>query len=109
MLEPLYKPEPKSGCKPMEGPMKLMIAVELGSTGAEEMSWFHRLSDGNGTNPFRLALCPRPIPEQLGGGLPPVVEVTCKIREMEVALPGLGFITATEKFPATDSLPVAVS
>jgi hypothetical protein len=109
MLEPLYRPEPKSGCKPMPEPMKLMVAAEFGSTGAEEMSLFHRLSAGNGTNPFRLELCPRLIPLQLGGGFPPLVGVTCKFCEEEVALPGLGFITATENVPAENSLPVAVS
>ena len=93
----------------MPEPMKLMIAAEFGSTGAEEMSLFQRLSAGNGTNPFRLALCPRLIPLQLGGGFPPLVEVTCKFWEAEVALPGLGFITATENVPADASLPVAVS
>jgi hypothetical protein len=87
----------------------LMIAAEFASTGAEEMSLFQRLSAGNGTNPFRLALCPRLIPLQLGGGLPPLVEVTCKFWEEEVALPGLGFITAMENVPADASLPVAVS
>ena len=73
------------------------------------MSWFQRLSAGNGTNPFRLALWPRLIPLQLGGGLPPLVEVTCKLWDADVALPGLGFITATEKVPADASFPVAVS
>jgi hypothetical protein len=47
--------------------MKLMIAVELGSTGALEISWFHKLSAGNGTNPLRLELWPRLIPAQLPG------------------------------------------
>src|SRR5579862_4380379 len=78
MLDPLYRPEPKSGCKPMPEPTKLMIAAEFESTGAEEISLFQRLSAGNGTNPFRLALWPRLIPLQLGGGFPPIVEVTCR-------------------------------
>jgi hypothetical protein len=60
-------------------------------------------------NPFRLALCPRLIPLQLGGGFPPLVEVTCKFCDADVALPGLGFITATENVPEDASLPVAVS
>ena len=38
--------------------MKLMMASELGSTGAVEMFSFQRLSGGNGTKPFREA----PIP-----------------------------------------------
>lgn len=67
------------------------------------------MSAEKGTNPFRLALWPRLIPLQLGGGVPPVIEVTWKFFEAEVALPGLGFITATEKVPAEDSFPIAVS
>jgi hypothetical protein len=89
--------------------MKLMIAAELESTGEVEMSLFQRLSAGNGTNPFRVALWPRLIPLQLGGGFPPLVEVTCKFCEAEVALPGLGLVTDTEKVPAEASFPVAVS
>jgi hypothetical protein len=67
------------------------------------------LSAGNGTNPFRPALCPRLIPLQLGGGFPPVIEVTCKFCDAEVALLGLEFITATANVPADDWLPAAVS
>jgi len=96
--------------------MKLMIAAEFGSAGDEDMSLFQRLSAGNGRNPFRLALWPRLIPLQLGDGFPPLVGgfpllagVTCKLWEAEVAVPGLGFITDIEKFPADASLPVAVS
>ena len=40
----------------MPEPTKMMIALEFASKGAEEMS-DSRLPDGNGTNPFRLALC----------------------------------------------------
>ena len=43
MSDPLYWPEPKSGCRPIVGPMKLMMAVEFGSTGAAEISVFHKL------------------------------------------------------------------
>src|SRR6266849_4434764 len=93
----------------MPEPMKLIIAEELGSTGAVEISLFQRLSVGNGRNPFSAALWPRLIPLQLGGGFPPLVEETCKFWDEEVALPGLGFMTATAKFPEDDSLPVAVS
>jgi hypothetical protein len=42
----------------MVAPMKVMIADEFASTGAEEISVFHALSDGNGTNPPRLAPWP---------------------------------------------------
>lgn len=97
----------------MLGPMKLMIAAEFESTGADEMSLFQRLSDGNGTNPLRLPPCPAVIAlhaEGGGGGPPPpLVEVTCKVSELEVALPGFGFITLTAKLPAEVALPVAVS
>src|SRR5579862_3809399 len=58
MLDPPYWPEPKSGCNPILGPMKLMMAAELGSTEAVEMSWFHRLSAGKRRAPFRLAPAP---------------------------------------------------
>ena len=67
------------------------------------------MSAGNGTKPFKPALCPRLIPLQLGGGFPPLVEATCKFWEADVALPGLGFITETANVPAEDSVPVAVS
>jgi hypothetical protein len=45
----------------------------------------------------------------VGGGFPPLVEVTCKFWDEEIALPGLGFITETEKVPADTSFPVALS
>src|SRR5205809_5771257 len=48
-------PAPKSGCKVTVEPMKLMMLSEFGSTGAAEMSVFHRFELGNGTKPFRLA------------------------------------------------------
>lgn len=35
-----------------------MIELELGSTGAEEISVFHKLLLEKGTNPFRLAIWP---------------------------------------------------
>ena len=38
--------------------MKLMMALEFGSTGEPEISWFQRLSLPKGRNPFRLALWP---------------------------------------------------
>jgi hypothetical protein len=47
--------------------MKLMIASELGSTGALAMLVFHRLLVRKGTNPFRLPSGPNEIPLQ---GLP---------------------------------------
>jgi hypothetical protein len=39
----------------------VMIELELGSTGAVEMSVFQRLFDEKGTNPPRLAFCPSTI------------------------------------------------
>src|SRR5208282_5318836 len=59
---PAYRPEPKSGCRGVDSPMKLMYASEFGSTGAAAMFWFQRLSAGNRMNPFRLAPMPRDIP-----------------------------------------------
>src|SRR5579872_1848364 len=38
-----------------------MIELELGSSGAEEMSVFQRLLLEKGTNPFRLGVCPADI------------------------------------------------
>ena len=48
----------------------------LESSGAFEISVFHAFVDGNGTNPFRLAMLPRLIPPQTG---PPEVEATATI------------------------------
>src|SRR5580704_9720202 len=45
--------------------MKLIIALEFGSTGALEMLVFHRLLDGKGTKPLRLVSCPTAIPAQV--------------------------------------------
>ena len=45
--------------------MKLMILGEFESTGAVEMSVFHRLPEPwKGTNPFRLVSWPGAIPAQ---------------------------------------------
>lgn len=98
----------------MLGPMKLMIAAEFGSTGAFEISVFHRLSDGNGTNPFKLASWPGVIALHAGGGggggfPPPLFDVTCKFTEPDAALPGFGFVTTIAKVPALAAVPVAVS
>ena len=59
-----------------------MMEEELASTGALEMSLFHKLSLANGMNPFKLAPCPTlmalqalllpwPPPEPLPEPLPP--------------------------------------
>lgn len=112
MIEPSYVPEPKSGCSGTLAPMKLMMAAEFGSTGADEISLFQRLSDGNGTKPLRLASCPALITLQAeggGGGGPPLVEVTCKVCEFDVLLPGFGFITEIANVPAEFSVPLALS
>src|SRR6202050_5755642 len=82
MIAPVYTPEPKSGCRPTVGPMKLSSAPEFGSAGADEMSVFHRLLAGNGTNPPRLPSWPGCMAlhvEGGGGGLPLLCEVTCKL------------------------------
>jgi hypothetical protein len=73
-------------------PMKEMMAFELGSTGAEEMSLFQRLSAGKGKNPPRLAPRPRVMELQLEACVEPV---TCKFTEADVLLPGLGLLTLT--------------
>lgn len=89
-------PEPKSGCSGTLAPIKLMMAAEFGSTGADEISSFHKLSARKGTNPLRLASCPALIAlhaEGGGGGGPPLVDVTSKVWELDVLLPGFGFIT----------------
>src|SRR5947207_2340026 len=71
--------------------MLAMSAAELGSTGAEEMSWFQGLSAGKGRRPARLAPGPRPrgvVPPPVGGGvlppdggvLPPPPVCGCRVR-----------------------------
>ena len=55
IIEPWYRPDPKSACIPAVGPMKLMMALEFGSTGEPEISWFQRLSLPKGRKPLRLA------------------------------------------------------
>ena len=90
----------------MEGPMKLMMLAEFGSTGALVMSVFQRLEERKGTKPLRLAPCPVDIWEQAEFCVGPL---TWKSIEAEVALPELGFCTATGKVPAVGAVPVAVS
>src|ERR1700722_2376457 len=112
MIEPLNSPEPKSGCRPTPGPMKLISAAEFGSTGADEISVFHKLLAGNGTNPPRLPSWPGCMTlhvEGGGGGLPLLCEVTCKLIVPEALLPGFGFTTAIAYIPALPSAPVAES
>jgi len=87
--------------------MKLMMLVELESTGAEEMSLFQRLSEGNGRKPLRLAPWPTDIWEQLEEVC--VEPLTWKFTEEELLPPGLGFCTAMAKVPAEEAVPVAVS
>src|SRR5580693_3547646 len=64
MVDPPYRPAPKSGCMGVLTPLKLMSASELGSTEELDMSWFHALSAGKGIKPFRLAPRPRLMPLQ---------------------------------------------
>jgi len=52
--------------------MKLMMAVELGSTADAEMFWFQALSAGKGRKPFRLAPWPSPMLLQALELLPPL-------------------------------------
>src|SRR5215471_275857 len=104
--EPLYRPAPKSGCRPMELPMKLRMFAELESTGEEEISLFQRLSEGNGRKPLRLAPCPVDMLEQ-----PEVCgePLTWKLTAVDSELPGSGFSTTTENAPEEEAVPVAVS
>ena len=46
---------PQSGCTFTEPTQLVMMVLELGSTGEEEISVFHRLLLVKGTNPLRLA------------------------------------------------------
>ena len=114
MIEPAYSPEPKSGCSPTPVPMKPISDAEFGSTGADEMSVFHRLSEGNDTKPLRLPPCPAVITLHAGGGggggpPPELPEVICKFCAPETLLPGSGFITVTAKVPTEAAVPVALS
>ena len=90
----------------MVGPMKLMMLAELESTGAEEISLFQRLSEGNGRKPLRLALWPTDICEQLELCWEPF---TTKFKAEEELLPGSGLDTAIGKVPAELALPMALS
>src|SRR5690348_8339333 len=63
-VDPSICPAPKSGWSGTPFPIKLIMVVELTSAGIVEMSWFHKLSAGNGRKPFKLAPCPRLIPLQ---------------------------------------------
>ena len=51
---PGTNPAPKSGCNGAVAPMKAMILAEFGSTGTAEMSVFHALSLGNGTEAVQV-------------------------------------------------------
>src|SRR5215831_19150406 len=83
-----------------------MCAVEAESTGAEEMSLFQRLSEGNGRKPLRLAPWPTDICEQLEVCTDPL---TWRFCAEELLAPGPGFCTVTENVPGEMPLPVAVS
>src|SRR5580692_9429708 len=115
MLDPWYSPEPKSGCTASLPPIKLIIAVEFGSTGALAMFRFHKLSTGKGRKPFRLPPLPTPIALQAlgggggGGGFPPDCALTVTLIEPDTLTPGFGLLTLTANVPAEASEPVAVS
>src|SRR5580658_9915665 len=72
------------------------------------MFLFHRLSDGNGTNPFRLPPCPSVMPPQVPA-CPPPDDVTVTFTAPELALPGFGLVTNTGIVPAAEAVPDAVS
>src|ERR1700730_9464446 len=86
--------------------MKAMIAFDLGSTGAEEVSLFQRLSAGKGRNPPRLAPRPRARVLQLEAC---VAAVTCRLKLDDVLLPGSGLLTLMAYVPAELAVPLAVS
>src|SRR5436309_2882047 len=44
--EPFQRPEPKSGWRPMPGPIVLTIAEEFDATGSESTRTFHQLFEG---------------------------------------------------------------
>jgi hypothetical protein len=63
--------------------MKFMIVVELPSTAAAEISWFHGFVSGNGRNPFRLASCPTANP--LHAEAPAVTAVIVAAADLDVS------------------------
>src|SRR5690348_4397584 len=86
--------------------MKLIIPLEFKSTGAAEISLFHKLSSGNARKPFKLAPAPGVIPLQLAACVDPP---TCSVTLAELLAPGSGFCTVTGVAPAVLAVPVAVS
>ncbi|MGC2330615.1 MAG: hypothetical protein WA581_04110 [Candidatus Acidiferrales bacterium] len=61
---------------------------------------------------MRLLSCPALITlhaEAGGGGGPLLLDVTCRVCELEVLLPGFGFITEIANVPTEFSVPVALS
>lgn len=73
--------------------MKLMIAVELESTVAIEMSWFHGLVGEKGTKPFKFAPWPIDIWLQPAACCDAPI---WKLTLFELLLPGSGFTTVIE-------------
>jgi hypothetical protein len=76
----------------MVPPMKLMSALEFGSTGAVEIFWFQALLSGKGMTPFRLAPGPRLIPLHAVACAFPF---TTRLMADDVLAPGLGLVTVT--------------
>lgn len=69
--------------------------------------WFHRLSAGKGTKPFKLAPWPVLIlPQALVCAL---ADVTVAFTALDVAAPGVGLVTVTGNVPADGAAPEAVS
>ena len=65
--------------------MKLMIAVELPSTAAAEISWFHGFVLGNGRKPFKRAPCPTANPAQADEVELLVTAVTVAAADLDVS------------------------
>jgi hypothetical protein len=103
---PPKSPEPKSACIPIVGPMKPIIALELGSTAAPEIFSFQRLFAGKGTKPFRLAPAPTLIPPQ---ALACVLPFTVRFTPEELLAPGFGLLTVTAYEPDVAWLPLTVN
>jgi len=79
------------------------------------MFWFHKLSAGNGKNPFKLAPCPVEMALHALGDEPPpppppeLEAVTVTLIVDDALSPGFGLLTLTAYVPAVASVPVALS
>jgi hypothetical protein len=77
-----------------------VIAALLGSRGAEEMSVFHAFVDGNGMNPFRLAIFPRLIAAQADVPVDAVIATVVEADLLESCVEVAVMVTVTGGVPA---------